>query len=505
VNCRDAFYPPPTVTVPSSPWRNWSGTQEVYAKSVVRPRTLADLQCVIREATERKGKARVVATGLSFSDILQADDTLIEATGLMGEGGSVLLPLERELWRDPNHAEPLVRVVCGARIRHLNASLACAGLGFTNLGGYDGQTLIGAISTSTHGSGLKIPPLCDGVCGLDLVSTGGRFVRLEPSNGLTCPKKYADRYGEPRTLIQNDDHFWAAVVSLGCMGVIYSVTMKVRAAYRLRERRTMRKWRDVRTELCSSATPLDHVRNYEVAINPYRRRDQDFSCLVTERWLAEPSDATVPLPEGRRQAENLTFTPAAQSSIQALMNSEPRLIAGILETGLEALETKTDHVDDSFVVYNVGKINDADVVSGEYFFPMAGGRYLAGIQTILAAIEANRSTGIYQTTPLALRFVKHSRAMLSMAQSEPHATVEMSLWRHQPGAVEALISYERACMASGGRPHWGQLHLLTGRKAWFAGAYPRHKTWLRVHDHYNDQHVFDNHFTDRVIKGVSRT
>ncbi len=505
MDCRRAFSPPPPATAPSSPWRNWSGTQEVYAKHVLRPHSLQDLQQVIREATERGGRARVVATGLSFSDVLQADDTLIEATGLMGEGGAVLLPLEQELWRDPQHVEPLVRIVCGARIRHLNAALACAGLGFENLGGYDGQTMIGAISTSTHGSGLKIPPLCDGVRGLDLVSTGGKFFRLEPTSGLTCPKKYRERYGASRTLVQNDAEFWAAVVSLGCLGVVYSVTMKVRSAYRLRERRTLRRWGEVKAELCSSRAPLEHVRNYEVAINPYLRRDGDYTCLVTERWLAEPNLATVPLPDARQQAENLTFTPSTQSAIQALMESEPRLIAGILETGLEALVTAVDHVDDSFVVYNIGKINTADVVSGEYFFPLSGAGYLQGIQAILDTVERNRGEGIHQTTPLALRFVKNSQASLSMAQAEPHATVEMSLWRHQPGAVEALLSYERACLAHHGRPHWGELHLLTGDKAWFTAAYPRHQAWLRVYDKYNDRGVFDNHFTDRVLKGIART
>ncbi len=502
MDCGDSLFPPPVVIEPSSPWRNWSGTQEVYAQRVVRPRTLEALQEVICEVTARKGRARTVATGLSFSDVLQADDTLLEMTGLLGEGGAVLLPLESELWRDPMHAEPLVRVVCGARIRHLNATLACAGLAFENLGGYDGQTMIGAISTSTHGSGLHLPPLADAVVGLDLVSTGGKIWRLEPENGLTCPKKYDEKYGTKRTLLQDTGRFLSAVVSLGCMGAIYSVTMRVRSAFRLRERRTVRSWREVRAELTSSRQPLETTRNYEIAINPYRNRDQDFSCLVTERWLAEPDAPTVPLPGARMAAENLVFLPSVQSSVHALMKNQPRLIAGILQAGLEQLATKTDHIDDSFVVYNIGKINTAEVVSGEYFFPMTDNRYLAGIQSFLDLVEHNRRTGIYQTAPLAVRFVRNSRAPLSMAQLVPHATIEMTMFRHHPGAIEALLSYEKACMAQGGRPHWGETHLLTGKPGWLAAAYPALPTWLAAYKHFNDQGVFDNHFTERVIHGA---
>jgi len=502
MDCRRAFRPTSELQSPSSPWFNWSGTQEVHAREVVRPSSLEGLQDLLRRATRNKGRARVVATGLSFSDILQADDTLIETTGLMGEGGAVLLPLERELWRNPQYAEPLVRVVCGARIRDLNATLACAGLGFENLGGYDGQTLVGAISTSTHGSGVRIPPLCDGVCGLDLVSTNGKIWRLEPSNGLTCPKKYAERYGTTRELLQSDAEFWSAVVSLGCMGVVYSVTFKVRSAYRLRERRTLRKWQEVRAELARAPSPLDRTRNYELAINPYRRPREDFTCLVTERWLAEPNTPSIPLPQGRQKAEVVIFLESTQTTVQALMNGEPQLIPGILELGLEQLETQVDHVDDSFIIYNIGKINTADVVSGEYFFPMHNGAHWAGIQGILEAIEHNWRAGIHQSTPVAVRFVKQSQAPLSMAQAVPHATVEMSLWRHQPRACEALLSYERVCLANDGRPHWGEMNLLTGGKGWLGSAYPRLGTWLAAYKRFNDQHVFDNHFTDRVLKGA---
>jgi hypothetical protein len=479
------------------PWRNWAGTQEIFPQRVEHPVTLAELCEIVKNVTARSGRLRAVATGLSFSDILQTDDTLLETTGLLGEASDgVFLPLEEELWRRPRPAVPLVRIAAGARIRHLNTALARAGLAFTNLGGYDGQTIVGAISTSTHGSGTQFGPLGDGVHSLDLVTTGGAVYRLEPTSGITDPALFERRHGGTIKLVQDDDTFWSVVVSLGCMGVIHSVVMQVSPAFRLRERRRLRSWREVRAELATEA-PLNKFRNYEVLVNPYRRRDDDYTCLVTERDVAPPDAKRVPLPSGRRYAESITFLASTQDELLTAIKQQPRLLPTVLELGLGAL-VSDETLEESFLIYNVGKINTADVVSGEYFYPLRGGVFLRGIDQMLAMVERNIRRGIYQTSPLAIRFVGPSNAPLSMTRRERHCTIEMSLFREAPGAIQALLDYERACIDLGGRPHWGQLHLLTGEPGWLRSAYPGLDAWMQAYQSFNSKGVFNNHFTDRL-------
>lgn len=494
--------PAASASRPQVPWVNWSGSQLVFPKRVVRPKSVPELLEIVRDVTACSGRLKPVATGLSFSDILQADDTLLEVTGLLGEpDAGVLLPLENELWHVRTPPRPLVRVACGARIRFLNAALARAGLAFTNLGGYDGQTLIGAISTSTHGSGVGIPPLCDGVRSLDLITTAGQYYRIEPTRGLTDPEKFQHRYGATRKLVQSDAWFWSAVVSLGCMGVIHSVVMQVSPAYRLQERRSMRCWSDVTRDLRAGA--LSRVRNLEVLINPYPRKEGDYSCLYTERRVARPDLPRVPLPSDRQNAEKVAFLDSTQEALLELMTREPRLIPGVLESGLAALETgMKDHVEDAHLVYNVGNINTAHVFAGEYFFPLRDDLYLKAIAALQALVRDNAARGIYQPTPFAVRFVAGSRAPLSMARGEPHCTIEMSLFTESPHVGEALLAYEELCLAHGGRPHWGQTNELTGRPGWLANAYPQFKgTWYETYKVLNDRGLFNNHFTDRL--GIS--
>jgi FAD binding domain len=219
---------------------------------------------------------------------------------------------------DPENNHALIEMEAGITIHDLNKMLEQRDLGLMNMGGYDGQTIIGATSTSTHGSGITLPPFPDMVCSLVLATTGrwngpttgGKeptdgvyFYRIEPKNGITDPAKYKDPLVQ---LIQDDDCFYSAICSMGCFGVIYSVVFEVMQMYWLEETRmetTLDKLiSDLRPD---TSTPghfpkvLQNTRNYEVIIHPYPMKDGRvidmdpgappetyypyFSCLVTQR------------------------------------------------------------------------------------------------------------------------------------------------------------------------------------------------------------------------------
>jgi L-gulono-1,4-lactone dehydrogenase len=485
-------------------WQNWAKTQTLRPRRVLRPKSLEELRGVVREVSGRGGRMKPVASGLSFSDILHTDDTLVLLRDLQATTSSrVLLPLEAETWRDPHPREPRVRVVCGAQIRALNQVLASAGLAFANLGGFDEQTLIGAISTSTHGSGIKLGPFPGMVRSLDLVTTGGVMYRIEPKTGaITDPDKFRARHGSEMTLVQNDDWFRSVVVSLGCMGVIYSAVVAVSPAYRLFETRRVANWSEVKRWLEGAITRLGAFRHYEVWVNPYPRRDGERSCLVTERRYAPPGSDVIPIPEARLRAEKLLFLPSSQMALLRLMNSEPRFVPTILETSLHALETdRRGHVDESYKVFHVGEANYARVLSGEYFFPLEGGKFIRAVDRMIEIVAQKRRRGIFQTGPLAMRFIDASDAYLSMLHGRRSCSVEIPVYTDGNGAHELILSYEEAHYAFDGRPHWGQMHERTGQDGFLFKAYPRAKSWVEVCRALNHRGIFDNHFTDRL--GIS--
>jgi FAD/FMN-containing dehydrogenase len=142
----------------------------------------------------------------------------------------------------------LVRVEAGMTIAALNAHLQGLKLALPNMGGFDGQTVAGVISTATHGSGIGFGPLSDMVRSLDIVAAGGTVHRIEPSDGPSDPEAYRARHPDHQ-LHQDDRWFNAAVVGMGCMGVIHSAILEVGPLFYLREVRAMSTWSRVREEL----------------------------------------------------------------------------------------------------------------------------------------------------------------------------------------------------------------------------------------------------------------
>ena len=313
-----------------APWVNWGGNQRMWPKDRVRATSLATIQDIARHATNEGRRVRVVGSGLSFSDVLKADDILLETSDLMGVENSGLLPTDSHLWRDPQPRRPTVTIPCGAKIRLLNATLAKAGLAFTNLGGYDMQTMVGAIATSTHGSGLRLGALPDAAISLDLVTQSGDVVRIEPTAGPTDRAKFEQRYGSTKRLEQEDGLFHAAVVSMGCMGIIYSVTMEVSPAFRLIEHRRVNPGRPSSSSSKSRSLDFAITRCFSTGSAARRRLRPP----VTERNVASSDAPTIPLPAGRRLAEGSLPFVDTRGAVP-IDDLRAAAYSGPLQTGLE--------------------------------------------------------------------------------------------------------------------------------------------------------------------------
>ena len=195
-----------------------------------------------------------------------------------------------------------MRVLGGTPLHVLNAALDELGLALTNMGGYDAQTISGAVSTSTHGSGLRWGPFPEMVRSLDLVVAGGRALRIEPAGGPTDPASFAH---PELTLVQDDARFRAAICGIGTLGLIHSLIIEVREKFWLNEVRTLSTWEDVRPTLTEDGV-LGERDHYELFLNPYRRHDGTHRLLVTRRAETEPPTG---LPQ--RQARSATCSPSS--------------------------------------------------------------------------------------------------------------------------------------------------------------------------------------------------
>ena len=475
-------------------WSNHLGDQSVDPLRIYEPETVDEVAEIVREAASGRVTVRAVGSGHSWSDVALTTGFLIQT----GRLSRVPAP-EPDFLRPGWGRRRLVRAEAGIRIKELNAYLDGRGLALSNMGGYDHQTVAGVISTSTHGSGMAFGPLNDFVRSLDLVAGDGRVHRIERADGPTDPAAYQARYGHRRTLVQSDDWFDAAAVGMGCMGVVVTAMLEVEPSYFLREVRELRTWKQVRADL-EAGEVLEGNRHYELLFSPYQRR-HSFPCLVTTRNVTEDPRHR-PLDKRTRNwlVELASLFPLTPHVINVAVGVRPSLAPFMLESAIRAL-IKDEYDNVSHQVLNIGAANVLPAYSAEIGVPMDG-RHIAAVERLIeVAAEHRRLGAVYQSAPIAFRFVKASPAWMSMMYGRDTMMIELIQLTRNQGGYELLAAYEQALYDLGGRPHWGQVNTLTGSHGLVASMYPRHDDWLEVRRRLDPQGVFDSPFTRRV--GIS--
>ncbi|WP_309055073.1 FAD-binding protein, partial [Streptomyces sp.] len=187
----------------SSVWRNWAGNEEARPRRVLRPSRPEEVAEAVSEAVRDGLRVKAVGAGHSFSPIAVAPDAQLRLDLLDGV-------------EEIDTATGLVTVGAGMPLWKLNPLLAAHGLALENMGDVDRQTVSGAISTGTHGSGVRFGGIATQVRALELVLADGAVVRCSP--------------GERPAL------FAAARVGLGALGVITRVTLRTVPLFALRAR-----------------------------------------------------------------------------------------------------------------------------------------------------------------------------------------------------------------------------------------------------------------------------
>ncbi len=136
----------------------------------------------------------------------------------------------------PVSSDNLIYVEGGAKIYEINVQLRRDSnpRAFRSLGGSNGQSLAGAINTSTHGSNIDVGPVSQAVRAIHLVSYGGQDWWIEPkTNSITVIDDIKISNQRCTKIIYDDDLFNSCLVSVGNGGVVYAYVIEVVPAYDL--------------------------------------------------------------------------------------------------------------------------------------------------------------------------------------------------------------------------------------------------------------------------------
>ncbi len=425
-------------------WRNWSGLESARPEEVYAPRDVEDVVTAVRAARERGTTVKMAGTGHSFTGIAAPEHTLLLPGELTG-----IVQVDREAMT--------VTARAGTPLHVLNDELDRLGLSMHNLGDIAEQTVAGAVSTGTHGSGGRVASLAAQLAGFEVVTGTGEVLRASAT--------------------ENADLFDVGRVGLGALGVLTSVTFHVEPQFVLRAHERPVTWDEGIGSLLDLAEEHDHVDAYWF---PH-----------TDRMQVKTNDrveVAEPLPRWRRFVDDDLLANRTFDLLNRVGRAVPRSVPAINQVSARALAERS-YADVAHRVLTTPR--RVVFKETEYAVPRA-----AGLEALREARRAIEASDWRISFPVEIRLVPADDIPLSTGSGRDSVYLAFHTYvgvEHGPYFREV----ERIMRAHDGRPHWGKVHTLTAAE--LAPAYPRFGEFLAMRDRIDPERVFANAYLRRVL------
>jgi L-gulonolactone oxidase len=426
-------------------WRNWAGDQACSPRRLVRPRDREELVAAVAGAAAGGRPISVPGSGHSFTEAAMTAGTMIDVSALSG----VI---------EADAGSGLVKVAGGTVLAVLNERLDELGLAMENLGDIDRQTIAGAISTGTHGTGAGLRNISSQVVAIELVLADGSVRELSGD--------------------QDPELLRAARVGVGALGAISALTLRCVPAFTL-DRVDRRLPRDeVLDSFGERAEQHDH---FELFTFPYAD-----SALVLERNRT----GAPPRPRGRAGAflNDVVLENWALEAISAAGKLFPAAIPRLsrLAAALASGSRSIDRSDRIFA--NERRVRFTEM---EYGVPREHGPEAA--RRVIDWVRGNRYPVFF---PIEMRVTAADDALLSPSHERDTAYIAVHQyrgmkWRPYFEAVEAIMNEFE------GRPHWGKRHFQTAET--LAPRYPQWDRFQAARDELDPDRAFCNEYAARVL------
>jgi L-gulono-1,4-lactone dehydrogenase len=430
-------------------WRNWAGDQRCLPARIERPRGRGELVEAVARATGAGLTVRAVGVGHSFTDAACTGGVMLRMDRL-----DRVLGVDREAG--------LVKVEAGIGLRALSETIWGYGMALENLGDIDKQTVSGAISTATHGTGGRFRNLSTLVEAVELVLPDGTLLDASADS-------------EPELLP-------AVRVGLGALGVIATVTLRTVPAFTVRRVDSPLPLEETLERIDDLADGSDH---FEFYVFPH-----------TETALLRQSMRTDEPPKPRNPVLEYGQEVVLENwVIGGLGRLGRRMPARIpqLSRFVASQFSESTKVDRSYRVYaSERRVRFTEM---EYAIPRRHAAEAAR-RVLDAAERAQPPVGF----PIEVRFVAADDSWLSPAHDRDTAYIAVHQfqgmsWESYFRSVEAIM------LEYGGRPHWGKRHFQTA--ATLADRYPHWEDFRDLRARLDPEGRFRNLYLDRVLGPVA--
>ena len=425
-------------------WRNWAGNQKASPVSIDAPRSVAELAALVASASEQGQKVKAVGSGHSFTSAAATNGRMIRLENLSG-----ILHVDRATCR--------VTVGAGTRLSELNTLLDAEGLALANLGDIAYQTVAGAISTSTHGTGKALTGLAGQVVAMKLVNGLGEIIECSQS--------------------VNPHIFDVARVSVGALGVITEYTLQAVPSFRLRALEQPMRLDEVLENAHDLASTNDHF---------------EFFWIPHTKWALtkrnnRTEDELQPLPRVKGWIEKTFMENYAFGAVCRIGRARPSLIPR-LATALPSSGSR-EYVDQSFKIFASPRI--VRFYEMEHALPVEA--LVPALKEIRAMVDRK---GYLLNFPVEVRFTKGDDVPLSTAYGRDSAYIAVHVYKGME-CQPFFRDVEDILRAYDARPHWGKMHYREADE--LSKLYPRWNEFITLRDQLDPQRTFSNAYSDTVF------
>ncbi|MCR6688229.1 D-arabinono-1,4-lactone oxidase [Cellulomonas sp.] len=439
------------VTPPQAPrWENWARTAAATPAALARPADVDELARTVADAAALGRRVRAVGAGHSFTAAAVTDGVQLSLDAIDA--------IERVERRPDGTA--LVTVGAGIRLAALNGALAALGLGLRNLGDIDKQSIAGAISTGTHGTGVRLGGLATQVVGVRVVTATGEVVETSAA--------------------QRPDLFELARLGLGAAGVLAAVTLEVVPAFLLDAREEPWPLDEVLERLDGPDGLVEGNDHFEFYWFPHTRR-----ALTKRNNRATEGPGLSPV---RAWVDDELLSNGVFELTNRLTTVLPAATRRINAVAARSLSARRYVAPAPRVFASPRRVRFREM---EYAVPRAA------LPDVLEQVDRwVDASGERISFPVEVRFAAADDLWLSTAHGRETAYVAVHQYWRQP-YLRYFSAVEQIMARVGGRPHWGKLHWLGAER--LAEIYPRFTDAQRVRAQADPDGVFDNPYLERVF------
>ena len=425
-------------------WKNWAGNQIAHPLSIEKPRSDEELLATVVSARERGETVKVVGSGHSFTSIALTQGRLVSLENMSG-----IVGVDTDAQR--------VTVKAGTTLADLNVLLDQHGLALANLGDITYQTVAGAVSTGTHGTGRHLTGLAGQITGMRIINGLGEITDADET--------------------QNTEILRLGRVGLGALGAITQVTLQAVPAFRLRAVETPMRVDQLLEEIDTHVDTNDHFEFFWVPHTGW---------ALTKRNNRTEDDVS-PQPVVRHWIDKVLIENYGFGAVCAVGRLRPKWIPRLAK----ALPSSggREYVDTSYKVFASTRL--VKFYEMEYSIPRS--HVVDALNEVRSMVDSN---GHLLNFPVEVRFTKADDMALSTSYGRDSAYIAVHIYKgmdYQPyfRDVEAIMRTHE------GRPHWGKLHFRTAPD--LAPAYPLFDEFLQLRKRLDPNRVFANEYTDRVL------